>query len=40
MDAPDFWQFSSRGRLAGSGSTNIDLNVFFGSEMNCANSHT
>lgn len=29
-DAPDFWQFSSRGRLAGSGSTNIDLNVFFG----------
>lgn len=30
-DAPDFWQFSSRGRLAGSGSTNIDLNVFFGS---------
>ena len=31
VDAPDFWQFSSRGRLAGSGSTNIDLNVFFGS---------
>ncbi len=28
--APTIWQFSSRGRLPGSGSTNIDLNVFFG----------
>lgn len=30
-NAPDFWQFSSRGRLSGSGSTNIDLDIFLGS---------
>ncbi len=28
--APTIWQFSSRGRLPGSGSTNIDLNIYFG----------
>lgn len=30
VTAPTIWQFSSRGRLPGSGSTNIDLNIYFG----------